>query len=279
MNNKVLASVEKNNSIYTNTRNWIIAWSLLLALWLQQAEARTAEEIICPIGMTSDVSASPIVENVEQQTTPNYISLAEAGLKKYYPQYADYFVTTLETTHTIPASIKNKINTIIEENFEIFEDDIITEKDKITTILMFYEVYLWKIYFSNQNDVKVISKDLGYDIRFSAAKEISKSLIKNMGKRYQEVTQIQLEILDEKKAQNEKWESWDNSPETMQWDLEKTLTIWIKLFDRNLIEWEELKNIETIIYDIKHYIGFCNITWKKPSPIGQRFIDEYNKIK
>jgi len=79
---------------------------------------------------------------VEQQTTPNYISLAEAGLKKYYPQYADYFEATLETIHTIPASIKNKINTIIEENFEIFEDDIKTEKDKITTILMFYEVYL-----------------------------------------------------------------------------------------------------------------------------------------
>jgi hypothetical protein len=144
---------------------------------------------------------------------------------------------------------------------------------------MFYEVYLWKIYFSNQNDVKIISKELWYDVRFSAAKEISKWVVKNKGKKYQEVNQIQLEILDEKKAQNEKWKSWDNSPETMQWDLEKILTIWIKFFDRNLIEWEELKNIETIIYDIKHYIGFCNITWKKPSPIGQRFIDEYNKIK
>ena len=79
---------------------------------------------------------------MEQQTTPDYFSQAEEGVKKYYPQYADYFVTTLETIHTIPASIKNKINTIIEENFEIFEDDIKTEKDKITTILMFYEVYL-----------------------------------------------------------------------------------------------------------------------------------------
>ena len=251
---------------------WVLACSFVFAICTSPAKAKAAE-------ISYNCSASPIVENVEQQTTPNYISLAEAGLKKYYPQYADYLKTILETISTIPANTRNKICAIIEENFEIFEDDIKTEKDKITTILMFYEVYLWKIYFSNQNDVKVISKDLGYDIRFSAAKEISKSLIKNMGKRYQEVTQIQLEILDEKKAQNEKWESWDNSPETMQWDLEKTLTIWIKLFDRNLIEWEELKNIETILTDIKHYIEFCKITWKKPSPIGQRFIDEYNKIK
>ena len=135
MNNKVLASAEKNKSIYTTTKNWIIAWSLLFAICTSPAKAKAAE-------ISFNCSASPIVENVEQQTTPDYFSQAEEGVKKYYPQYADYFVTTLETIHTIPASIKNKINTIIEENFEIFEDDIKTEKDKITTILMFYEVYL-----------------------------------------------------------------------------------------------------------------------------------------
>jgi len=79
---------------------------------------------------------------VEQQTTPDYMSQVEAGVKKYYPQYADYFVTIIGTISKIPTNIKNKINTIIEENFEIFEDDITTEKDKITSILMFYEVYL-----------------------------------------------------------------------------------------------------------------------------------------
>ena len=73
----------------------------------------------------------------------------------------------------LPMKIKNTINVTIKDVFEIFEDDITTEKDKITTILMFYEIYLGKIFFSNQSDVKVISKDMGYDIRYSAAKEIS----------------------------------------------------------------------------------------------------------
>ena len=270
MNNKILASAEKNKSIYTTKRNWIIAWSLLFAICTYPAKA--AE-------VSYNCSASPIVENVEQQTTPNYFSQAEAGLKKYYPQYADYFVTTLETISTIPANTRNKICAIIEENFEIFEDDITTEKDKITTILMFYEVYLWKIYFSNQNDVKIISKELWYDVRFSAAKEISKWVVKNKGKKYQEVLQIKLEILDEKKAQTKKWKSWDKSPETVQWDLERTLTIWMKLFDKNLFEWKDLKNLDPIIKDIKNYEEIFRITWKKPSAIGQRFIDEYNKIK
>jgi hypothetical protein len=42
----------------------------------------------------------------------------------------------------MPQHIRSTLNNIIEENFEIFEEDITTEKDKITTILMFYEIYL-----------------------------------------------------------------------------------------------------------------------------------------
>ena len=272
MNNKILASAEKNKSINTTKRNWIIAWSLLFAICTSPAKAKVAE-------ISFNCSASPIVENVEQQTTPDYMSQVEAGVKKYYPQYAEYFKTTIELINTVPTNIKNKINYLIHDNLDLFEDDITTEKDKITTILMFYETYFWKNLFSNQNDVKVISKELGYDVRFSAAKEIGSWFIKTMGKKYQEIMQIELEVLDEKKAQNEKWKSWNNSLETIQWDLEKTLTIWMKLFDRNLVEWKDMKNIKAILTDIKHYIETCNITWKKPSAIGQRFIDEYNKIK
>ena len=65
----------------------------------------------------------------------------------------------------------------------------------------------------------------------------------------------------------------------MQWDIEKILNIRIKLFDKNLIPRNELKNLEIIKEDIKNYKEFCKITWKKPSPIWQKFIDEYNKIK
>lgn len=248
-------------------------------MWTQPAEAKGAKKNIDQIEMTSGRSASPMVENIEQQSTPDYISQAEAWVKKYYPQYADYFKATLGTISKIPANIKNKINAIIEENFEIFEDDITTEKDKITTILMFYEHYLWNSYFTNQNDVKSISKELWYDVRFSAAKEISKWLIKYEWKNYQEIIRIQFEVLTERKAQNEKRKNGNNLPEIMQWDIEKILNIRIKLFDKNLIPRNELKNLEIIKEDIKNYKEFCKITWKKPSPIWQKFIDEYNKIK
>lgn len=280
MNNKVRSDSNNSSNPFSKTlRNGLIATSLLFALWSQPAESKTVEKNMNKIEMTTDKAASPMIENIEQQSTPDYISQAETWVKKYYPQYADYFKTTLEVISTIPENTRKMINTIIEENFEIFEDDITTEKDRITTILMFYEHYLWSSYFTNQNDVKNISKELWYDVRFSAAKEISKWVIKNKWIKYQEVNKIQLEILNEKKAQNEKRKNGNNTPEIMQWDLEKILNIRIKLFDKNLIARSELKNIETITNDIKNYKEFCKITWKKPSPIWQKFIDEYNKIK
>ena len=280
MNNKVRSDSNNSSNSFSKTlRNGLIATSLLFTLWSQPAESKTVEKNMNKIEMTTDKAASPMVENVEQQSTPDYISQAEAWVKKYYPQYAEYLKTTLEVISIIPKNTKNKINAIIEENFEIFEDDITTEKDRITTILMFYEHYLWNNYFTNQNDVKIISKELWYDVRFSAAKEISKWVIKNKWTKYQEVNKIQLEILSEKKAQNEKRKKENSTPEIMQWDLEKILNIRIKFFDKNLIARSELKNIETLKQDIKNYEEFCKITRKKPSPIWQKFIDEYNRIK
>lgn len=280
MNNKVRSDSNSSSNSFSKTlKNGLIATSLLFALWSQPAESKTVEKNMNKIEMATDKAASPMIENIEQQSTPDYINQAEAWVKKYYPQYTNYFKSTLETIGTIPENIKNKINELIDESFEIFEDDITTEKDRITTILMFYENYLWNSYFPNQNDVKVISKELWYDVRFSAAKEISQWLIKYKWKDYQEINKIKLEILNEKKAQNEKREKWDNSPETMKWDVEKTLNIRMKLFEKDLINRSDLKYFETIIQDIKNYKELCKITWKKPSPIWQKFIDEYNKIK
>ena len=280
MNNKVKSDSNSSSNSFSKTiRNGLIATSLLFALWSQPAESKTVEKNMNKIEMTTDKAASPMVENVEQQSTPNYMSQVEAWVKKYYPQYAEYFKTTIELINTVPENIKSKINYLIHDNFDLFEDDITTEKDKIATILMFYETFFGKNYFSNQNDVKVISKELWYDIRYSAAKEINSWFTKNMGKKYQEIMQIELEVLNEKKIQNEKWEKWNNSPEVIQQDIEKTLMIRSKLFEKNLIEWNNIKDIKAIQTDVKNYIEICKKTWKKPSPIWQKFIDEYNKIK
>ena len=280
MNNKVRSDSNSSSNSFSKTiRNGLIATSLLFALWSQPAESKTVEKNMNKIEMTTDKAASPMVENVEQQSTPNYMSQVEAWVKKYYPQYAEYFKTTIELINTVPENIKSKINYLIHDNFDLFEDDITTEKDKIATILMFYETFFGKNYFSNQNDVKVISKELWYDIRYSAAKEINSWFTKNMGKKYQEIMQIELEVLNEKKIQNEKWEKWNNSPEVIQQDIEKTLMIRSKLFEKNLIEWNNIKDIKAIQTDVKNYIEICKKTWKKPSPIWQKFIDEYNKIK
>ena len=34
---------------------------------------------------------SPMPQSITQSTTPDYIAQAKAGVKKYYPEYEEYF--------------------------------------------------------------------------------------------------------------------------------------------------------------------------------------------
>jgi hypothetical protein len=85
-------------------------------------------------------------ESVEQASVPNYIGQAEAGVKKFYPQYVDYFKPIFTEIYELSASTQNIINVKAQENFELFDEELPTEKDRITTVLLALE----KI-FSSQN--------------------------------------------------------------------------------------------------------------------------------
>ena len=47
--------------------------------------------LLIPASSYSLPYQSPRTQNVEQTNVPDYISQAEAGVKKYYPQYEEYF--------------------------------------------------------------------------------------------------------------------------------------------------------------------------------------------
>ena len=87
----------------------------------------------------ANVSISPMTENIEQASVPNYIAQAEAGVKKYYPQYVEYFKPIFTRTYKLSTSSQNIINTKVQENFELFDEELPSEKDRITTILLVLE--------------------------------------------------------------------------------------------------------------------------------------------
>jgi hypothetical protein len=47
--------------------------------------------LLIPVSSYSLPHQSPRTQNVEQTNVPDYISQAEAGVKKYYPEYEEYF--------------------------------------------------------------------------------------------------------------------------------------------------------------------------------------------
>ena len=87
----------------------------------------------------ANVSISPMTENIEQASVPNYIAQAEAGVKKYYPQFEEYFKPIFTRTYKLSTSSQNIINTKVQENFELFDEELPSEKDRITTILLTLE--------------------------------------------------------------------------------------------------------------------------------------------
>ncbi len=104
---------------------------------------------------------------------PDYISQAKVAVKKYYPQYEEYFKPIFEVINELDKSIINIINLKIHENLKIYSEDLKTDKDKQTTTLMVAEKINWKNEFTIASDIIVIDQNVWYDLREWVAGEIA----------------------------------------------------------------------------------------------------------
>jgi hypothetical protein len=124
--------------------------------------------LLIPASSYSLPYQSPRTQKVEQTNVPDYISQAEAGVKKYYPQYEEYFKPIFTRTYKLSTSSQNLINKKIQENFDLFDEELTSEKDKITTILLVLEKVI-----SNQNQ---LSKTINNKDLIEIATEISNDI-------------------------------------------------------------------------------------------------------
>jgi hypothetical protein len=79
--------------------------------------------LLIPVSSYSLPYQSPRTQNVEQTNVPDYISQAEAGVKKYYLQYEEYFKPIFSEINGLDKAylniINNNINRIIKNSKEI----------------------------------------------------------------------------------------------------------------------------------------------------------------
>lgn len=279
MVNTINSTPEKTNKSGNNLLKKTVAFAIALTLSWEPTEAKTYEKQEFPTEIVANMpwKISPMTEKTEQASTPNYINQAQNWIKKYYPQYEEYFKPIFSELKWMWTNANNIFNKKIHENLETFEEEVTTEKDKITTILITFDNLLWEKKFTNwkktvdtkewEDFIKWISDEIAYEIKAQFWKELRESREnlynsrENLYNSREKLKKINKIIEDINK---------NTSPE---WIL-KSIEEFFEITDIN-----DVKKDKSTQEIVKHYISIGKkINWKQSS-LWKKFIEEYNRIK
>lgn len=214
------------------------------------------------------------------QTTPDYVQKAKAGLTQYYPQFKDYFEPIFKSYYEkISSSTRNIVNNKIQENLEIFEEEIATDRDKCATILTSLDILMGEKNFRNSKK-QIDSKEGEYAIN-EVASEIAGDINNQMKKEIQKVREETQKVQEETQKlrdRNEIMRDIINIMNNSTKSRETTEKIVIKIDEYfGLFDVSEIKGNSGLQKVIKEYINLNKQINRRPSAIGQKFIDEYNR--
>lgn len=273
MVNKLWNSPEKTPRSGNNL--WKKAAALLLALTLsgQPAESKTFERQEFPTEMIANNpwEYSPMTENVEQTSTPNYINQAKNWVRKYYPQYEEYFNQVFTKISWLKAHSHNLINSKIDENFDLFDEELTSEKDKVTTILLVLEkIIIWK----NQ-----LERSINWNVKSRGLIEIADGIADEITQQATIESEQAIQQRDKIRKRNNKLNeiiNYINSSEINKETMNKIIVKMEEFF--TLFEIKEVEENQWLQKIIKHYINYTRQINRIPSNIWKKFIDEYNRI-
>ena len=219
------------------------------------------------------------------QTTPDYVQKAKAGLTQYYPQFKNYFEPIFAKIMGLKENSRNLINSKIHENFDTFADEISSDKDKNAVVLLVLEEFVGGDQFKKSavfdvtnEDIRIgVADEINYDLKLIIKKELRDS------RKELEDSRMGLEdsrrILAIVKERNTKLKEIINTLNNSTNNKEITEKIAIQIEDYyKLFEVSDIKDDTGIQKIIKQYINLNKQINRRPSAIGQKFIDEYNRI-
>ena len=226
-----------------------------------------------------------VVTGFAQSSNPDYIQKAKVGLTQYYPQFKDYFEPIFADTDNLSLSgWKKVINKKIQENFDIFDEEITTERDKCATILTTLDDLLGDKTFK-RSKIHVDTSD-GEDLINSIASEIASDIKVQFSRELREsrerLAKSKAELAKEKersiRIKNVK-DAIKKVKDTINASNSNTKQVLLaieELFD--VSELSDVKESPGTQEIIKHYISISQKANHTPSPTAQKFIDEYNRI-
>ena len=220
-----------------------------------------------------------------QSSTPDYIQKAKVGLNQYYPQFKDYFEPIFADTDNLSLSgWKKVINKKIQENFDIFDEEITTERDKCATILTTLDDLLGDKTFKRSKKhvdtsdgedlINSIASEIASDIKVQFSRELreSRERLANEKERLAKEKERSIRINNVKDAIKKVKDTINASNSNTK----QVLLAIEDLFD--VSELSDVKESPGTQEIIKHYISISQKANHTPSPTAQKFIDEYNRI-
>ena len=220
-----------------------------------------------------------------QGSAPDYIAQAQAGVKKYYPEYEEYYKPIFTRTYKLSISSQDIINTKIHENFDLFDEELPTEKDRVTTILLVLE----KVISGQDQLSKSIEKTTKGKDLIEIAEEISNDANqqaradrdqaradRDQARADRDQIQQETNILRKRNDKTEEIIHLMKSNEKSKETIGKILDKMEEYF--TLFEIKEIKTNNGLQEMIKQYINLTKQINRAPSNIGKSFIDEYNKL-
>jgi hypothetical protein len=232
-----------------------------------------------------------VTTSFAQSSTPDYIQKAKVGLNQYYPQFKDYFEPIFAEYNRLSVNTHNIFYSKIYDNFDTFKEELTTERDKCATILTAIDDLLGDKKFRNSKKqvdspdgddlINGIADEIASDIKVQFSRELRESrerLAKSRERLAKEKERLakekeRLARIKEISARIEevggRIDANKDSPKILQEATES-------LFE--IIDINRVKNDPKIQELVKNYIKTGKMIKRSPSPIGQKFIDEYNRI-
>ena len=219
------------------------------------------------------------------QTTPDYVQKAKAGLIQYYPQFKDYFEPIFSRIMGLKENIRNLINSKIHDNFDTFADEISSDKDKNAVVLLVLEEFVGGDQFKKSAVFDATNEDIRIGVADEIIFDLTLIIKKELRESNKELEDSRKELEDSRKGlaimkeRNAKLKEIINTLNNSTNSRETTEKIAIQIEDYyKLFEVGEIKDDSGLQKIIKQYINLNKKINRRPSAIGQKFIDEYNRI-
>ena len=227
-----------------------------------------------------------------QSSNPDYIQKAKVGLNQYYPQFKDYFEPIFADTDNLSLSgWKKVINKKIQEYFDIFDEEITTERDKCATILTTLDDLLGdktfkrsKIHVDTSDGedlINSIASEIASDIKVQFSRELRESR-ERLANEKERLANEKERLAKEKERSikiNNVKDAIKKVKDTINASNSNTKQVLLAIEDLfDVSELSDVKESPGTQEIIKHYISISQKANHTPSPTAQKFIDEYNRI-